>query len=92
MIMLGSAPNPESFQNQSIGPGSSPTANEQLCVRVPLREYEVMVQAVAALADIRRGDKIVVDKAKFDELLKVSKKVEAMLGKLDDAGEAREAA
>ncbi len=66
--------------------------DEQLTVRVPLREYEVMVQAVAVLADLRRGDKIVIDKAKYDELLKVSKQVDTMLGKLDDAAEAREAA
>jgi hypothetical protein len=66
--------------------------DEQLTVRVPLKEYEVMVQAVAALADIRRGDKIIVDKAKFEELLKVSKQVDKMLGKLDEVAEAREAA
>jgi hypothetical protein len=43
-------------------------------------------------SDLRRGDKIVVDKAKFEELLKVSAQVDAMLGKLDDAAEVREAA
>jgi len=36
--------------------------DEQLAVKVPLKEYEVMVKAVEALADMRRGDKIVVDK------------------------------
>ncbi|NMC08635.1 MAG: hypothetical protein GYA24_25725 [Candidatus Lokiarchaeota archaeon] len=66
--------------------------DEQLAVRVPLAEYEVMVKAVEVLADIRRGDKIVVDKAKFEELLKVSKLVDDLLGKLDDAREAREKA
>jgi len=50
------------------------------------------MKAVAALADIRRGDKIIVDKAKFEELLAVSRQVDKMLGKLDDAETAREAA
>jgi hypothetical protein len=49
-----------------------------------------MMKAVAALADIRRGDKIIVDKAKFEELLAVLRQVDKMLGKLDDAAEARE--
>ncbi len=66
--------------------------DEQLVVRVPLGEYEVMVKAVEALADLRRGDKIIVDKAKFEELLKVSEQVQALLGKLDDVREASEAA
>jgi len=66
--------------------------DEQLVVRIPLREYEVMVKAVEALADLRRGDKIVVDKAKFEQLLKVSEQVDAMIGKLDESREAREAA
>jgi hypothetical protein len=66
--------------------------DEQLTVRVPLREYEVMVKAVEVLADLRQGNKIVVDKAKYEELLKVSAQVDAMLGKLDDVAEAREAA
>ncbi len=66
--------------------------DEQLTVKVPLEEYEIMVKAVEVLADIRRGDKIIVDKAKYEELLKVSKQVDTMLGKLDDAAEAREAA
>ncbi len=64
--------------------------DEQLTVRVPLKEYEVMVKAIEVLADLRRGDKIVVDKAKFDELLQVSKLVEDLIGKLDEAKEARE--
>ena len=46
------------------------------------------MKAVAALADIRRGDKIIVDKAKFEELLAVSRQVDKMLGKLDEAAEA----
>ena len=66
--------------------------DDQLAVKVPLHEYEVMVAAVEALADLRRGDKIVVDKAKFEQLLKVSEQVDKMLGKLDDEREAREAA
>ncbi len=66
--------------------------DERLMVQVPLDEYEVMVKAVAVLADLRRGDKIVIDKAKYEELLKVSTLVDAMLGKLDEAAEAREAA
>ncbi len=66
--------------------------DERLTVKVPLREYEVMVKAVEAMADIRRGDKIVVDKAKFEQLLKVSAQVDALLGKLDESREAREAA
>jgi hypothetical protein len=44
---------------------------DELVVRVPLKEYEVMVAAIEALADIRRGDKIIVDKATFEKLLKV---------------------
>ncbi len=66
--------------------------DEQLVVRVPLHEYEIMVKAVEALADLRRGDKIVVDKAKFEQLLKVSEQVDALLGKLDEVREVREAA
>jgi hypothetical protein len=64
--------------------------DDELVVRVPLKEYDVMVQAVAALADIRYGNKIVFNKAKFEELLKVSGQVDKMLGKLDEAAEARE--
>ena len=67
-------------------------SDEQLMVKVPLREYEVMVAAVEALADLRRGDKIVVDRAKFEQLLKVSEQVDKMLDKLDDERDAREAA
>ena len=66
--------------------------DEQLMVKVPLHEYEVMVAAVEALANLRRGDKIVVDRAKFEQLLKVSEQVDCLLGKLDDAREVREAA
>ena len=33
-----------------------------------------------------------MDKAKYEELLKVSKQVDALLGKFDEAREAREAA
>ncbi|MEX2681538.1 MAG: hypothetical protein Q6373_008055 [Candidatus Sigynarchaeota archaeon] len=51
-----------------------------------------MAKAVEVLAGIRRGDKIVVDKAKFEQLLKVSERVDALLGKLDGEREAREAA
>jgi hypothetical protein len=47
--------------------------HEPLTVQVPLAEYEVMVAAVEALADLRRGDKIIVDKATFEELLKVAR-------------------
>ncbi|NMC08684.1 MAG: hypothetical protein GYA24_25970 [Candidatus Lokiarchaeota archaeon] len=66
--------------------------DEQLAVQVPLHEYEVMVKAIEVLADIRRGDKIVVDKATFEQLLKVSEQVDKLLGKLDEAREAREQA
>jgi hypothetical protein len=43
-------------------------------------------------ADLRHIDNTIVDNAKFEKLLKVSKNVEAILGKLDDDVEAREAA
>ncbi len=66
--------------------------DKQLTVKVPLREYEVMVQAVEVLAELRRGDKIVVDKAMFEKLMKVSNQVESLIGKLDEAREVRDAA
>jgi len=66
--------------------------DEQLVVRAPLREYEALVKVVEVLAELRRGDKLVVDKATFEKLLKVSEQVDAMIGKLDESREAREAA
>ncbi len=60
-------------------------------MEVPLDENEVMVKAIEVLAGLRRGDKIIVDKERFDKLLSVSERVDALLAKLDEAREAREA-